>query len=149
MICTKCFHGKTQVTNSRPHKTSPSIWRRRQCLKCSHIFTTLETPDTSEAATISGKPFSAPRLTVSLAGYLSHRGNEAPDDASWLVATVQQLMWAEHKKKLTSRELVDMVYPILDRFDAIAGLRYATEHGLISGQQQKPRRGRPRITHRP
>ena len=148
MICTKCFHGKTSVGNSRPHKTAPSIWRRRQCPKCGHTFTTIEMPEASEVATVSGAPFSAARLTVSLAGYLEHRGTDAADDASWLVATVSQLLWAEHKKKLTTRELIDIVYPILDRFDAIAGLRYATEHGLLVGQRQAPRRGRPRITRR-
>jgi hypothetical protein len=79
---------------------------------------------------------------------LAHR-DDAADDASWLTATVLQTLWAEHKKKLTSRELISIVHPILDRFDAIAGLRYATEHGLISGQSQRPRRGRPRITRRP
>lgn len=148
MLCTKCFHGKTSVTNSRPHKTSPSIWRRRQCPKCGHIFTTIELPESSETTAISGKPFSVARLTVSLANYLGHRGSEAADDASWLAATIQQQLWATHKKKLTVRELIDIVYPVLDRFDAIAGLRYATEHGLISGQQQRPRRGRPRISPR-
>jgi transcriptional repressor NrdR len=149
MICTKCFHGKTSVTNSRPHKTSPSIWRRRQCPKCKHIFTTLELPEASEIATVGGKAFSTPRLTVSLASYLTHRGDDAADDASWLVSTIVQALWTAKKKKLTSRELVDIVHPVLDRFDAIAGLRYATEHNLISGQRQSPRRGRPRITRRP
>jgi hypothetical protein len=57
-----------------------------------------------------------------------------------------QTLWTEHKNKLTSHELVAIVHPILDRFDAIAGLRYGTEHGLIRGQQQRPRRGRPSIS---
>lgn len=150
MICVKCFHRKTTVNNSRPHKTTPSIWRRRQCLRCGHVFTTVETPELTNIASVNGEPLSTARLTVELAHYLSHRGHEAADDASWLAITIVHTIWNNQNTALTGGELSAIIHPILDRFDPAAGLRYGMEHGLItSTSQAQPRRGRPRLKPRP
>lgn len=42
MECIYCNHKKTDITNTRPTNDNDSVWRRRQCLKCSKVFTTKE-----------------------------------------------------------------------------------------------------------
>ena len=145
MICIKCFHGKTSVVNSRPHKKAPSIWRRRQCAHCHAVFTTIETPELNGGLTIDQRPLSMPRLTVTLAGYLTHHGEDAADDAAWLATTIVHTLWANRQTSTTRQEFTSTVHTVLERYDAAAGLRYATEHNLIK-TTAAPRRGRPRIT---
>ena len=83
MICVNCFHEKTKVTNSRPHKKTAGTWRRRQCLKntCGITFTTYEKPALDESIAIhygSGNdantiaPFSLSKLTLSIAASFTH-----------------------------------------------------------------------------
>ena len=51
MICIKCFHGKTHVTNSRQNKKCPTTWRRHICDQCGYSFTTYEKPAISLVVT--------------------------------------------------------------------------------------------------
>ena len=94
MICIKCS-SDTKVTNSRPHKKTPSVWRRRECKACGTVFTTSETvADTTYQFTIkspddSKTDFSLPRLMLSIAPTLSHRQSAAvADESYWLAQTV-------------------------------------------------------------
>lgn len=42
-MCPKCESRKTKVFNTRKnYKNGGSVWRRRSCLKCSNIWTTIE-----------------------------------------------------------------------------------------------------------
>lgn len=40
MNCPKCGSNQTKVINSRPR--DDTVWRRRECLKCGHVYTTFE-----------------------------------------------------------------------------------------------------------
>ena len=51
MICIKCFHEKTHVTNSRQNKKYPITWRRHICDQCGYSFTTYEKPAISLVVT--------------------------------------------------------------------------------------------------
>ena len=42
MRCPKCNYQDTKVIDSRPGKNETSIRRRRECLKCTHRFSTVE-----------------------------------------------------------------------------------------------------------
>jgi len=42
-MCPKCKSKKTEIYNSRKNgKHRGSVWRRRNCLKCFHSWTTIE-----------------------------------------------------------------------------------------------------------
>ena len=42
-MCPKCKSKKTEIYNSRKNqKHGGSVWRRRNCLKCFHSWTTIE-----------------------------------------------------------------------------------------------------------
>ena len=154
MICIKCS-SDTKVTNSRPHKKTPSVWRRRECKACGTVFTTSETvADTTYQFTIkspddSKTDFSLPRLMLSIAPTLSHRQSAAvADESYWLAQTVAQAIQVTATDTVAARALAEETYNTLSFFDATAALQYGARHGLIKNTAQRPRRGRPRTTRR-
>lgn len=152
MICIKCSH-ETKVINSRPHKKTPSVWRRRQCLACGTTFTTHEiiADDAYQLTVVAtdkvSTPFSLPRLLLSLAVVLAHRPNSA-DDAYWLAQTIAEQAQASATDRVSDVELAELAYEALENFDATAALQYGARHGLIKNTAQRGRRGRPRVTRR-
>ncbi len=42
LTCPKCKHNKLNTINSRPNKIPDAVWRQRKCLKCEHVFQTVE-----------------------------------------------------------------------------------------------------------
>lgn len=133
MYCIMCSSG-TKVTNSRPHKKAPSIWRRRACLSCAAVFTTWESVQDNEYAfTVQTghhyAPFSLPRLLVSIYAALSHRkGHKKADDAYWLAVTVAQQVKASATNTVTAAALAKITYEAVRNFDTVAGLTYGTRH---------------------
>lgn len=154
MICINCS-SETKVTNSRPHKKTPSVWRRRKCVACGAVFTTNEVvSDTMyifQVKSPDGKAeaFSLPRLMFSIATSLSHRAAQSvPDDSYWLAQTIATNIQATATDKVTSGALALEVHVALSNFDATAGIQYGARHGLVHNTAQKPRRGRPRTSRR-
>ncbi len=154
MICIKCSHD-TRVMNSRPHKKTPSVWRRRECKACGAVFTTSEVvADDSYVFSVkdaSGRlsSFSLPRLIFSIAGSLSHRASDSvPDDSYWLAQTVAQNIQATATDTVTTVAIAEEVYATLSNFDATAGIQYGARHGLVQNTSQRANRGRPRTTRR-
>ena len=154
MICIKCSND-TRVTNSRPHKKTPSVWRRRECKACGTVFTTSEVvADNTYQFTVndpSGKTndFSLPRLMLSVVPSLSHRDTHTiADECSGLAQTVAQAIQATATDTISTEALAEETYTTLSFFDATAGLQYGARHGLIKNTAQRPRRGRPRTTRR-
>ena len=148
MICINCFHAKTNVTNSRPHKKTSGIWRRRNCLKCGTTFTTYERTALDDATKIhygSGIPvasFSLSKLTLSIAASFSHDEVTRQLHSLSLAETVEQLLISQVKQP-SSDDVAATTHQVLKRFDEIAALQYAASHGLVEATRK--RRGRPSI----
>lgn len=153
MKCIKCS-SETKVTNSRSHKKTPTVWRRRQCLSCGTVFTTNEVvSDDSYSFQVQspdGKAnFSLPRLMLSTSACLMHRPYpSAADEAYWLSQTIAQQIQASATDTIASQSLAEITYHALSNFDATAGIQYGARHGLVVNTAQRPPRGRPRTTHR-
>jgi len=146
MFCIKCHHTSTKITNSRPHKKQPSIWRRRHCAHCGATFTTLEAVASEGVLTVIAKsgnePFSFPRLMISL--YNSLKGpKNAPDDAYWLAQTIfETIMTTDSPSAVSALRVAETTHDVLERFDATAALKYGLAHDLI--KTHKSRAQRPR-----
>lgn len=130
MVCIYCS-GKTQVMNSRSQKRTNSTWRRRQCLTCSAIFTTIEWPDLGSALRVShsGKlePFNQPQLFVSIYECCKHL--EKPTYAAeHLTNTVIGDLLDMQVAILERSELIKAVNNVLNHFDKAAALQYAAYH---------------------
>ena len=136
MFCIKCFHPKTSVVNSRPHKKSPSVWRRRKCAACHTIFTTDERPSldgtpVSETHSDTHSYFNIGILTISIANAFLHDRDTGKQQAHWLARSVETWLATEHTQ-LTTHDIEAVTHQTLLRFDPLAAMQYAAQHRLIS-----------------
>lgn len=145
MFCTNCFHRHTSVVNSRPHRARPSVWRRRKCMQCGTIFTTIERPSLSKGVKVmsNGKhvPFNLGRLTVSIAASFDHAPLEGKEHAMALAETVEVTL-SSQLREISVEDIEAVTHQILRRFDEVAALQYAAKHRLIVSSRK---RGRPSI----
>ena len=151
MFCINCFHTNTSVTNSRPHKKQPSVWRRRKCANCNAVFTTIERPsltDTVQVRSLAGAsiPFNLGRLVVSIANAFSHNPSEGKMQALWLAQTVESTL-ATQVQLLTPEDIEAVTHQVLKQFDEVAAVQYAAKHQLIVSVSAR-RRGRPSLVSR-
>lgn len=150
MICVNCHQDSTSVVNSRPHKKRASVWRRRRCGNCGFVFTTNEAPLANELLEVvyangTSTAFSQPRLSINLYGFLAHHQEKAADEAYWLSETVYQSLVKRGNsgQAVPVHELLGATHEVLERFDALAGLQYATKYRLVTNISKRP--GRPRL----
>lgn len=141
MICIYCGNIKTNVTNSRPHKKRPGVWRRRACERCGAIFTTLEAIDISDQLSVTHidgtkTPFSIPVLMLNLSTVLQHRANHA-DDAFWLSQTIAEQLYASELAPLETSDIIHTAYEVLDRYDPAAAMQYGARYGIITSPQRR------------
>ncbi len=149
MFCINCFHAHTTVTNSRPHKKTPSVWRRRTCEKCHTNFTTVERPSLTENKKIwvengTSETFNIGKLLLSIAGAFSHDSKKAQYDAIWLAQTVEDILSTQYKT-ITVDDISVVTHQTLKNFDELAAIQYAAKYGLIVSLK---RRGRTSLAER-
>jgi transcriptional repressor NrdR len=150
MICINCFHAKTSVINSRPHKKESGTWRRRTCPNCGTTFTTYEKPALDASILIHypaghtkvRAPFSLSKLTLSIAASFSHDAVTRQLHSLSLAETVEQLLIREVRQP-SVEDIAATTHQVLKRFDELAALHYAADHGLV--ETTRKRRGRPSL----
>jgi transcriptional regulator NrdR family protein len=130
MICINCSYPKTQVVNSRPHKTQSRVWRRRLCPQCNTLVSTYELIDTADQQRVGDQPYSVARMAMSLYGFLP-KSNHSADDAFALAQTIGESLSSLEQSSLTSQSLAGMAWHTLSRFNKKAGLKYGIEHDCI------------------
>lgn len=132
MICINCFHSSTSVTNSRPHKTMSSVWRRRICRECRAVFTTVERPDL-RFSTINidhdKAGFNLGKLIISIAAAFQHDPNRGIEHASALADTVVSKLSLH--PIITSDTIAAETLTALKHFDQKAALAYQLQHQLV------------------
>ena len=149
MFCINCFNSSTSVTNSRPHKKQPQIWRRRKCTACGMIFTTHERPSLADNKPIHLKggatdTFNLGKLIVSLSKAFTHSPDAAAYDTFWLAQTIEDTLSTQYK--VVTPDVIEAVaHQTLRQFDEVAAMEYALSHRLITSTR---RRGRPSLHER-
>ncbi len=145
MICIYCGNLTTEVVNSRPRTQSSGVWRRRRCTACKQIFTTDETPRSiakvahgSHTDTLAALSLS--KLTISIWKSFQHDPTLGSIAAGDLALTVIARVTPE--KSVTPREIAEITYQTVRRYDESAGLAYALQHHLLTSVK---RRGRPSL----
>lgn len=150
MICINCFHRKTSVTNSRPHKKGSGTWRRRECTNCGHAFTTYEKPALESKIAVAydaagtellSAPFSLSKLTLSIAASFTHDKTAQQLHSLPLAETVEQQLISQVKQP-SNDDIAAVTHQVLKRFDELAALQYAATHGLVEATRK---RGRPSV----
>jgi len=134
MVCIHCG-GKTKVVNSRRQSRSNQVWRRRQCLACSAVFTTAEMPRYGAAWAVRGKtgrlqPFSRDKLFLSLYEACRHRPT-ALEDAGALTDTVIKNLSGQLADGVSDSQVIEQIAHVaLNRFDKVASVHYQAFHKL-------------------
>lgn len=149
MFCINCFHPTTQVTNSRPNKKQPLIWRRRSCPQCGTVFTTTERPSLAHTHKVhlpSGetRAFNLGKLTISLSRAFQHDPLEAEFATFELAQTIETTLIRE-LQTITPEDIEVVAHQVLKRYDELAAMQYAAQHQLITASK---RRGRPSLRER-
>jgi transcriptional regulator NrdR family protein len=147
MFCINCFNRSTQVTNSRPNKKDPLVWRRRHCQACAATFTTYERPSLADNQPIyladgTSEQFNLGRLIVSIAAAFTHSEHDAKYNALWIAYTVESTL-SSQRQTITRDDIAATTHGILRQYDELAALQYAAKHQLVEATRQ--RRGRPSV----
>lgn len=150
MFCINCFQPISRVSNSRPHKKHPIVWRRRSCSKCHMTFTTYERPSLTENKKITLSAgatghFNLGKLVISIASAFTHRSDEAKYHSLWLAQTVEDILSTQYPV-ITPDDIAAVTHQTLKQFDELAAVQYAARHGLIASTRK--RRGRPSLSER-
>lgn len=135
MVCVYCGY-ETRVINSREQKRNNKVWRRRKCLRCQAIFTTLEELDYSSALRIEQnnefKPFLTDLLYTEVLLTLEHRKN-AYSDARELTSTIiKQLLASPSSPLFKPSDISQVSAEVLKKFDSRAWHRFAAEHPSVN-----------------
>lgn len=146
MFCINCFNPSTKVTNSRPHKRQPIVWRRHSCPQCQTVFTTYERPSLADNKPIQlpggqTDTFNLGRLTLSIAAAFPHDKKDAQYNALWLAQTIEDELSTQYTT-ISPEDITAVTHGVLRRYDELAAVQYAARHRLISSVR---RRGRPSL----
>lgn len=134
MLCIICSHPKTKVTNSRPHTTTVTTWRRRLCPNCGTIFTTYESAGVASNVTNrhgEQSEFSLGVLIVDITLSFGHLApSEAARDAYALAVTIERQLATQSEGALSTEIIATVTHDVLGNFDRAAALQYAARHGM-------------------
>ncbi|HEX6416779.1 MAG TPA: hypothetical protein VFZ62_04620 [Candidatus Saccharimonadales bacterium] len=149
MFCVNCFNPATAVSNSRPNKKQPLIWRRRRCSHCGTTFTTYERPSLSDNKPVhrpdgTSDVFNLGKLIVSISRAFTHTPSEAGKNSLWLAQTIEDTLSTQYKT-ISVEDIEVVTHQTLKRFDELAAVQYAAQHRLIVSTK---RRGRPSLRER-
>lgn len=128
MVCIYCGND-TRVVNSRLQKKSSSVWRRRLCVKCTSVFTTIEVFQDNNSLMISDDnqriaPFIREKFFLSIYDSCRHR-QSAVTDARYLTNTIVSKMISKHEgATIQSTKLKETALKTLSRFDKVAATYY-------------------------
>lgn len=131
MVCVYCGN-KTAVINSRHRQNGLEVWRRRTCSVCKAVFTTLEQIDSGLALMVKKssqyQPFLRDKLFLSIYDSLKHRKTALADATALTDTSWSKLVPAFVDGKIERGDIVEIVIPILKRFDHIAATHYTAFH---------------------
>lgn len=151
MFCINCFHPNTSVTNSRPLKKRPQIWRRRRCGACGNLFTTRELPSLADNQSVlnlknnTSSYFNLGLLSISIYKAFSHDLPHGEKVCLHLAQTVESILSTE-REQLNNEDIEAFTYKVLQRYEPLAAMQYAAQHGLLVNTRR--RRGRPLLVLR-
>lgn len=129
MHCPACNYADTKVVDSRLSGDAMSIRRRRECEKCGHRFSTLESLEILDLTVVkrdgSRQPYQREKMEAGLRRALEKRPITA-DDFRRLVTLIERDLQKLRKDELTSRDIGEVVMHRLQQFDKIAYIRFAS-----------------------
>ena len=140
MICPYCGSNDDKVIDSRSTEAGRVIRRRRQCLACDRRYTTYERVEAQSKLTVVKKdgsrvPFNRDNVER---GVLAACGKRpVPEDAKHrIVEEVEDELHQEFEREVPSGVIGERVLARLRGLDAIAYVRFATEHLAMASVEE-------------
>lgn len=132
MVCVYCC-GHTKINNSRLQKKVNKTWRRRQCLNCGAVFSSVETPVHYKNWQVKNigdelKPFLEDRLFLSIYESLKHRENAVIDARELTNTIISKLGPYMSNGLISSSAITNTAQVCLNRFDKVASTHYQAFH---------------------
>ncbi len=129
MRCPKCTSIEDKVIDSRISREGSTIRRRRECLECSHRFSTTELLVREGIVVIKRdgrrEDFDREKLIRAVRAACHKRPVDA-EQISMLVEDVIDILEAQYESEIPSRAIGDAVMERLRRIDQVAYVRFAS-----------------------
>jgi transcriptional repressor NrdR len=129
MRCPKCTSIEDKVIDSRIARDGNSIRRRRECLECSHRFTTNEefVRDSIVVVKRDGRqePFSRDKLVAAVRA-ACHKRPVDGEQISMLVEDVIDAVEARYENQAPTKAIGEHVMQRLRKMDQVAYVRFAS-----------------------
>lgn len=131
MVCIYC-RSDTRVVNSRHQKRSNGIWRRRQCVSCQTVFTSVEEADLTGSIVVrkdkAVEPFSRDKLLLSINDSLRHRKTATADSTALTDTIIERVLPQITHATIEVRLIAQISLTVLQRFDPVAATHYQAFH---------------------
>lgn len=131
MRCPACHHLENRVLESRSAEGGQSVRRRRECLKCSHRFTTYERIEFAPLVVVkqSGDRENFDRDKLLREVMRAFERTLVPaTEVETLVSTVETELQQRSNRELKSQEISELVLQYLRSLSEVAYIRYASVH---------------------
>ena len=126
--CLVCRDDETKVVDSRMAEENTAIRRRRQCLSCSHRFTTFERVDHAPLTVLKSdgrvQPFDQQKLVSGLSA--ATKGRDVSSDVLEQIAGSVEDALRLQGSEVTSANIGIVVLEELRTVDEVAYLRFAS-----------------------
>ncbi len=128
MVCYYCKQN-TAVVNSRFQKRNNSVWRRRRCLSCRQVFTTIEKVDPGNLIMVESsvgylEPFERDKLFISIISCLNHLESPVDTAKSLTDTVISKILLNNSKSIIKTREIKSIAFASIGRFDSLAAEQY-------------------------
>jgi transcriptional repressor NrdR len=128
VFCPSCHHDDTKVVDSRVAEEGAAIRRRRECLACTHRFTTFERVDHAPLTVVKShggtEPFDRTKLIRGLAA--ATKGRNVDEARLEEIAARVEEMVRLHGSTVSSSTVGVSVLDQLRSVDEVAYLRFAS-----------------------
>ena len=131
MRCPACHHVENRVLESRSAESGQSVRRRRECLKCTHRFTTYERVEFAPLVMVkengSRESFDREKLARSLTR-ICERTPVTEAQIETVVGTVEAVLQQRTNREILSCEISELVLQELKALSEAACIRYASAY---------------------
>lgn len=129
MRCPKCNFHDSKVVDTRPGKNDASIRRRRECLKCTHRFSTVEEVLKEDLVIIKRDGSREEFDRIKIFRGISKAFEKRPTGLDQIEALVHEVTVAVQNKfdsEVSSKQVGEEIMERLKRLDQIAYVRFAS-----------------------
>ncbi len=129
MHCPACSSKETKVVDSRLTQDGMAVRRRRECLKCSYRFSTIEEMELLDIMVVkndgSRQSYSRNKLSNGIIRSLTKRPY-TQEKFDRLIHAIERDIQKKRKREVTSEEVGEIVMKRLRIFDKVAYIRFAS-----------------------